>query len=210
MSEASTASAPAPTVEEWVPKTELGRMVKEGKIKSIDDIFAMNLRIQEPEIVDTLLPNLKYEILNINIVQRQTDAGEVSQFQVVAVVGNEDGYVGLGIGKARQIGPAMEKAIKKAKLNIMPVRRGCGSWYCSCDEPHSVPFVVRGKAGSVEVVLIPAPKGVGLVVGDAIKPILRLAGIRDVWSRTFGETRTTLNFAFAAWDALKKTYAFRI
>lgn len=202
--------APTTSVEEWIPKTELGRLVKEGKVKSIDDIFTMNRRIQEPEIVDALLPGLKYEILSINIVQRQTDAGEVSQFQVAAAVGNEDGYVGLGVGKARQIGQAMEKAVRNAKVNIIPVRRGCGSWYCSCDEPHSVPFIVTGRSGSVIVKLIPAPKGVGLVAGDSIKPILRLAGIKDVWSKTFGETRTTLNFAKAAFNALKNTYTFRI
>lgn len=201
---------PTANIEEWKPRTEIGRLVKEGKIKSIDDIFVANARIQEPEIVDALLTNLKYEVLSINIVQRQTDAGEVSQFQVVVALGNEDGYVGIGVGKARQIGPAMEKAIREAKVNIIPVRRGCGSWYCSCDEPHSVPFVVRGRSGSVLVELIPAPKGVGLVAGDTIKPILRLAGIKDVWSRAFGETRTTLNFAMATWNALKNTYMFKI
>ncbi|WP_291765318.1 30S ribosomal protein S5 [Caldivirga sp. UBA161] len=201
---------PTANIEEWKPRTEIGRLVKEGKIKSIDDIFIANARIQEPEIVDALLTNLKYEVLSINIVQRQTDAGEVSRFQVVVALGNEDGYVGIGIGKARQIGPAMEKAIREAKVNIIPVRRGCGSWYCSCDEPHSVPFVVRGRSGSVLVELIPAPKGVGLVAGDTIKPILRLAGIKDVWSRALGETRTTLNFAMATWNALKNTYMFKI
>ncbi|ABW01543.1 30S ribosomal protein S5 [Caldivirga maquilingensis] len=201
---------PAANIEEWKPRTEIGRLVKEGKIKSIDDIFIANARIQEPEIVDALLTNLKYEVLSINIVQRQTDAGEVSQFQVAVALGNEDGYVGIGVGKARQIGPAMEKAIREAKVNIIPVRRGCGSWYCSCDEPHSVPFVVRGRSGSVFVELIPAPKGVGLVAGDTIKPILRLAGIKDVWSRALGETRTTLNFAMATWNALKNTYIFKI
>ncbi|MDT7902827.1 MAG: 30S ribosomal protein S5, partial [Caldivirga sp.] len=71
---------PTANLEEWKPRTEIGRLVKEGKVKSIDDIFTVNARIQEPEIVDALLTNLKYEVLSINIVQRQTDAGEVSQF----------------------------------------------------------------------------------------------------------------------------------
>jgi len=194
----------------WEPKTAVGRMVKEGKIRTIDEIFANNLLIKEPEIVDILLPGLKHEILNINIVQRQTHAGERSQFQVVVAVGNEDGYVGVGIGKSRQVRQAIEKAIREAKLNITPVRRGCGSWKCSCDEPHSVPFVVRGKSGSVEVTLIPAPKGVGLVAGDVAKVVLRLAGIKDVWTKTRGETRTTLNFAMAVYNALRNTYYFKL
>lgn len=194
----------------WEPRTKLGQMVKEGKIRTIDEIFAANLLIKEPEIVDALLPNLKQELLSINIVQRQTDAGEVSQFQAVVALGNEDGYVGIGIGKARQVRQAIEKAVREAKLNIIPVRRGCGSWRCSCDEPHSVPFVVEGKSGSVTVRLIPAPKGVGLVAGDVAKAILRLAGIRDVWTKTFGDTRTTLNFALATYNALRNTYRFKL
>jgi len=198
------------TIEAWQPKTWIGRMVKEGKVKSIDDIFRLNLPIKEPEIIDFFLPNLKHEVVSINIVQRQTDAGEVSQFQVAVVIGNEDGYVGVGMGKGRQVNQAIEKAIREAKLNITPVRRGCGSWHCSCDEPHSVPFKVVGKSGSVTVILIPAPKGVGLVAADAAKVVLRLAGIKDVWSYTWGETRTTHNLVKATYNALRSTYAFSI
>jgi small subunit ribosomal protein S5 len=194
----------------WEPRTELGRLVKEGKIRTIDEIFANNYIIKEPEIVDILLPGLKQELLAVNIVQRQTHAGERNQFRAVVAVGNEDGYVGVGVGKAKQVRQAIEKAVRDAKLNIIPVRRGCGSWKCSCDEPHSVPFVVRGKAGSVEVTLIPAPKGVGLVAGDVAKVVLRLAGIKDVWTQTRGETRTTLNFAMAVYNALRNTYYFKI
>ncbi len=194
----------------WQPRTRVGELVKAGKIRSIDQVFAMNMRILEPEIVDVLLPNLKHEVLNINIVQRQTDAGEVSQFQVLVAMGNEDGYVGVGVGKARQVRIAIEKAIRDAKLSIVPVLRGCGSWKCSCEEPHSVPFVVEGKSGSVRIRLVPAPKGVGLVAGDVAKIVLRLAGIKDVWTWTKGDTRTTINFAKATYEALKATYRFRI
>ncbi|MFN7105709.1 MAG: 30S ribosomal protein S5 [Pyrobaculum sp.] len=193
----------------WEPRTELGRWVKEGKIRTIDEIFANNFVIKEPEIVDILLPGLRQELLNVNLVQRQTHAGERNQFQAVVAVGNEDGYVGVGIGKARQVRQAIEKAVREAKLNLIPVRRGCGSWKCSCDEPHSVPFVVRGKSGSVRITLVPAPKGVGLVAGDVAKVVLRLAGIRDVWTTARGDTRTTLNFALAAFAALRNTYYFK-
>jgi len=127
----------------------------------------------------------------------------------LVVVGDEDGHIGVGIGKAKQIRVAIEKAIMNAKLNIIPVRRGCGSWECSCNEPHSVPIKVSGKSGSVEVILIPAPKGVGLVAGEVAKVVLRMAGIKDVWTRTIGETRTTLNFVKATYEALKNTYKFK-
>lgn len=197
------------TLEEWVPRTTVGKMVKEGKIKSIDEIFEKNLPIKEVEIIDALIPNLKFEVVNVNFVQRQTDAGEVSQFQVTAAVGNEDGYVGVGMGKSRHIRVAIEKAVRNAKLNIIPVRRGCGSWECLCGEPHSLPFKVEGKSGSVRVQLLPAPKGVGLVASDIAKIVLRLAGIKDIWTRSFGETRTTHNMAKAVYNALKETYRFK-
>ena len=195
---------------EWVPKTLAGKLVKEGKVTSIDQLFQMNLPIREVEIVDALLPGLKHEIVSINLVQRQTDAGEVSQFQATVAVGNEDGYVGLGMGKSRQVRLAIEKAIVRAKLNIVPVRRGCGSWYCLCGEVHSVPFKVRAKSGSVEVVLLPAPKGVGLVASESAKIILRLAGVHDVWTRSKGETRTVHNMAKAVYEALKATYTLNV
>ncbi len=196
-------------VEEWIPKTRLGLMVKEGKITSLDEIFANNLPIREPQIIDALLPDLKHEVISVNFVQRQTDAGEVSQLQVTVVVGNEDGYVGVGMGKAKQIRTAIEKALRQAKLNIIPVRRGCGSWECLCGRPHSVPFKVRGKSGSVEVELLPAPSGVGLVTGEIGKVVLRLAGIQDVWTRSRGRTRTAHNMAKAIYNALKNTYTFK-
>lgn len=207
MSEQASAAGPTtPQAEEWVPKTKVGRFVKEGKIASIDEIFRRNLPILEPEIVDVLLPNLQMEVLDISHVQKMTDAGRVTRFRAVVVVGNRDGYVGLGKGKAKQLREALDKAVRNAKLNITPVRRGCGSWECTCGEPHSVPFTVEGKSGSVRIVLKPAPKGTGLVAGNVAKVVLSLAGIRDVWSQSYGETRTTYNFARAVYMALRNTY----
>jgi len=195
-------------LEEWIPKTKVGRLVKEGHITSIEEIFREGLVIKEVEIVDMLLPNLEEEVIDINLVQRQTDAGERSKFRATVVIGNRDGYVGVGEGKAAEVSQAIRKAIIDAKLNIIPVRRGCGSWECRCGRPHSVPFKVTGKCGSVVVTLIPAPRGTGLVAGDVAKTVLRLAGIQDVWTKTLGETRTTHNFAKAVYDALKNTYKF--
>ena len=194
-------------VEEWVPRTKLGRLIQEGKITSIEEVFMEGYRIREPEIVDILLPDLEEEVININLVQKQTDAGEQSRFKAIVAIGNRDGYVGLGSGKARQVRTAIEKAALDARLNITPVRRGCGSWECGCGKPHSLPFQVRGKCGSVEVVLIPGPRGLGLVASEIAKIILSLAGIKDCWTRSYGSTRTVPSFAYAVFDALKKTYA---
>ncbi len=197
------------SLEEWTPRTRVGRLVYEGKIASIDELFRRNLPILEPEIIDHLIGDqLKHEVLDVTIVQKMTDAGRITRFRAVVVVGNENGYVGLGKGKARQFREAVNKALRNAKLNITPVRRGCGSWECTCGEAHSVPFIVRGKSGSVEVILKPAPKGTGIVAGEIAKKVLKLAGIRDVWSFTKGETRTSYNFARAVYLALRNTYKF--
>uniref|UniRef100_A0A7J3XXK6 Small ribosomal subunit protein uS5 n=1 Tax=Thermogladius calderae TaxID=1200300 RepID=A0A7J3XXK6_9CREN len=195
-------------LEKWVPRTKVGKLVLEGKITSLKEIFDRNLPLLEPEIVDYLLPNLKYERIDAGLVQKMTDAGRRTRFRVIVVVGNEDGFVGVGLGKAKQYVEALNKAVRDAKLNIVPVRRGCGSWECRCGEPHSVPFTVVGKSGSVRVIIKPAPKGTGLVAGEVAKVVLRLAGIRDAWMDTFGETRTTVNFAKATVNALRNTYKF--
>jgi small subunit ribosomal protein S5 len=192
--------------ETWVPRTTLGKMVLEGKISSIEELFMEGLKIRESEIVNVLLPDLQEEVINIGLVQKQTDAGEKSQFRAVVVVGNRDGYVGLGSGKAKQVRSAIEKAAVDARLNITPIRRGCGCWECGCGKHHSLPFQVSGETGGVEIVLIPGPRGLGLVASEAAKVILGLAGVKDCWTNSYGSTRTVPSFAYAVFDALKKTY----
>jgi small subunit ribosomal protein S5 len=192
-------------LENWIPKTELGRRVLEGQISSIYEIFEEGYKIKEVEIVDALVPDLKDEVINISLVQKQTDAGESSRFTALVAVGNENGLIGLGLGKAQRVRNAIEKGIKLAKMNLYPIRRGCGSWECDCGERHTLPFKVIGKAGSVTVTLLPGPQGLGLVAGDTAKQVLRLAGIKDCWSDSRGKTTTTTSFAFATYDALKQT-----
>jgi len=192
-------------LSEWIPRTNLGKMVLEGQITSIDQVFQMHYRILEPEIVDRLLPNLEQEVVDVKIVQRQTDAGEKTRFKALVVVGNRDGYVGIGTGKSAQVVLAIEKAIKNAKLNIIPVKRGCGSWECACGEPHSLLAKAEGKYGSVRMEILPAPRGLGLVAGETQKIILALAGIKDCWTRSFGETRTPLSVIGATYKALLQT-----
>lgn len=191
-------------MEDWEPKTKVGRMVKDGTITDIDEIFEKGLPIMELEIVDALLSDLEEEVMDVNLVQRMHKSGRKVNFRVIVAVGNKNGYVGLGQGKAREVGPAIRKAVDDAKYNIIKVRRGCGDWGCVCGREHTVPFKVEGKTGSVSVILMPAPAGVGLAVGDVGKTILKLAGIADVWSQTSGQTQTTVNYANATFEALKQ------
>jgi small subunit ribosomal protein S5 len=193
----------------WVPSTRLGHLVSEGEVTSMDEVLASGLPLKEPQIVDTLFSELKEEVLDINMVQRMTDSGRRVKFRATVVVGNEDGFIGMGQGKDVQVGPAIRKAIDSAKINMVSVKRGCGSWECGCGTEHTVPFEVVGKMGSVKVILKPAPRGLGLAAGGTAKIVMQLAGIKDVWTRTEGQTRTTLNFAKATYEALKKTAIVR-
>jgi len=144
------------------------------------------------------------------MVQRMTDSGRRVKFRAAVAIGNHDGYIGFAEGKDLQAGPAIRKAIETAKLNLIKINRGCGSWECGCGEAHTVPFTVEGKAGSVTVALKPAPRGLGIASGSTARKVLELAGIKDVWTRSSGQTRTTVNFASATFEALKGTTTVRI
>ncbi len=195
---------------EWVPQTRLGKLVKEGQVTTMNEALESGLPIRESQIVDALIPEIRDEVLDINMVQRMTDSGRRVKFRATVIVGNGDGFVGIGEGKDVQVGIAIRKAIDTAKMNIKGIKRGCGSWECGCGLGHTVPFTVTGKVGSVTVELKPAPRGLGLASGGTAKKVLDIAGIKDVWARATGETRTTLNFARATYNALIRTTTMKV
>jgi len=162
------------------------------------------MAILEPQIIDKLIPEMQEEVLDIKMVQRTTDSGRKGSFMVTAAVGNKDGIVGVGTGKGQEVKSTIDRAVREAKKNIISINRGCGSWQCGCDENHSIPFKVKGSFSSVSIELLPAPKGTGIVAGSTAAKILELAGIKDVWSRTKGNTRTVFNFGKATINALKE------
>ena len=209
----------------WKPKTELGKKVKSGEIKDIDEIFESGKPLLESEIIDTLFPGMESELLLIGQskgkfgggarrvfkqTQKKTKEGNKPSFVSMAVVGNRDGYVGVGYAKAKETVPSREKSIRRAKLSMFAVKRGSGSWLSSTTQPHSIPFAVTGKCGSVEITLMPAPVGKGLIVEKECKKILELAGIKDVWSKTKGQTGTKVNLVKACVDALQKLNKYKI
>ena len=195
-----------PPPEDWTPRTKLGEMVKNGMIYSYMDILRQGYVVKEPEIVKLLVPNLEYEVLEVRIVQKMTDSGRRSKYRALVAVGNRDGLVGAGVGKAREVPEAINKALNNALLGLAPVKRGCGSFECGCGTKHSISHMSKGSWGSVEVILKPGPRGLGIVAGDTAKKVIQLAGIEDVWAIAFGETRTPISFAMATYDALRNTY----
>ncbi|MEK6835809.1 MAG: 30S ribosomal protein S5 [Nanoarchaeota archaeon] len=210
--------------EKWQPKTELGRKVKNGEIKSIDEILNSGLKILEPEIIDFLLPNLESDLFLVGQsrgkfgggkrtiwrqTQKKTSEGNKPKFATLAIVGNKDGYVGIGFGKSRETMPAREKSIREAKLNVIKVRRGCGSWECGSGKEHSIPFKITGKSGSVLVILIPAPKGTKLCIEKECQKIMNFAGIKDIYSKT-SKSKTKLNLIKACFYALKNLSSVKV
>jgi small subunit ribosomal protein S5 len=194
----------------WNPKTKLGKLVIGGKITTMHDALASGLPIREPEIVDILLSDVEDEVLDVNMVQRMTDSGRRVKFVITVVVGNSNGFVGIGQAKGKEVGASIRKAIETAKLHILEIRRGCGSWECGCGKPHTIPFAITGKSGSVEITLKPSPQGIGLATGEVAKKILKLAGVKDCWAFTNGQTQTTVNYAKAVFNALEKSMEMRV
>ena len=210
---------------EWKPVTVLGKKVKEGIITDIDEIFDAGQTILEAVIVDVLLPGVEEDLLLIGQAkgkfgggqrrifrqtQKKTNEGNKIQFTTCAVVGNRNGYVGVGTGKSKETVPARDKAKRQARLNLMRIRRGCCSWETDARQPTSIPFAVTGRCGSVRITLMPAPRGKGLVIEKECAKILRLAGIKDILSKTKGQTKTKLNLINALLDALKKLSELKI
>ena len=191
----------------WIPQTNLGKKVAAGEINSMEEILSNGLRIQEAGIVKKLLPDLKTEVIDVGIIQKMTPNGQSTRFKALVAAGNENGWLGIGMGKSKQMRIAIEKANNASYLNVSPVKLGCGSWECRCDQKHSVPFKVRGRGGSVTIEILPAPRGLGLVAGEKIRNLLRLAGIKDVWTTAKGSTATMNSTSKAVLQCLRNTFS---
>ncbi|MCL5427635.1 MAG: 30S ribosomal protein S5 [Candidatus Marsarchaeota archaeon] len=188
----------------WAPKTKVGVLVKSGRIRSIEEIFAMGKTIMEVGIVDALIPKIEDKVLEIASVQRMTKNNRRQKFRVTVAVGDRNGHIGIGVGKDVEVKPAIETAIRDAKKNIISIRLGCGSWECNCGTQHTLPLTETAKCGSSFVTLKPAPRGVGIVAAETMRSVLELAGVKDVWTYSRGRTRNVYNVAVATVDALKK------
>lgn len=208
-----------------VPVTKLGRLVNDGKIKSMEEIYLFSLPIKEFQIVDKFLPTLKDEVMSISPVQKQTSAGQRTRFKAFVAVGDFDGHVGLGVKVAKEVATAIRGAIIVAKLSVVPVRRGY--WGNHIQDPHTVPCKVSGKSGSVMCRLVPAreciviqgrnriltrddcaARGTGIVAAPAAKRLLQMAGVQDCYTQSKGSTATQGNFLKATLAAIAKTYEF--
>lgn len=205
-------------MQEWKPKTEIGKLVNSGQITDIAEIFKSGGKIREAWIVEKLLPNLRSEIVffggspgkgggitrtSTRRTVRMHRSGRRYRISALVAVGSP-GYIGLGKSSAHEHSVAINKATEAAKLNIIPIKLGCGSWECVCGKGHSVPAKAVGKAGSVIVTLLPAPRGIGLCLADEGKKMARLAGLTDIWSKTEGQSQSRYNYVWAVYAAFKQ------
>jgi len=165
--------------EDWVPLTNLGRLVKMGLVTKLEQIFYHSIPIKEYQIVDELVKK-NNKTLN--------------------------GHIGVGSKLAKEVQVAMKGAVIAAKLNIVPVRRGY--WGGKIGLPHTLATKITGKCGSVRLRLIPAPKGTGIIGAPPTKKLLGFAGVEDIFSQSTGSTDTMENFVRAIYDALYKSYKY--
>jgi len=199
-----------PKGDEWIPRTKLGRLVKNGYINNLETIYTHSIPIKEAPIVDKLIAAKKSalsdEVMKIISVQKQTKAGQRTRFKAIVVIGDHSGHVGLGIKLSKEVQIAIRGALICAKLTLVPVRRGY--WGNRIGNVHTVPAKSTGKGGSVRFKLTPAPRGTGIVAAPIPKKILQFAGIDDVYTCSSGSTRTSENFIKACFDAIGNTYKF--
>ncbi|MDE1834725.1 MAG: 30S ribosomal protein S5, partial [Candidatus Micrarchaeota archaeon] len=169
----------------------------------VEQIFESGKPIKEVQVIDMLLPNLEDKVIEIASVQRMTKNNRRQKYRATVIMGDRNGHVGIGVGKDVEAKPAIQTAIRNAKQNIISVNLGCGSWECNCGTKHTTPLSTRAKCGSAQIILRPAPRGVGLAASATVRSVLELAGVKDMWTFARGRTRDKYNMALATFNALK-------
>ncbi len=135
---------------------------------------------------------LKEKVVAINRVAKVVKGGRTFRFSALVVVGDENGHIGVGNGKASEVPDAIKKAIEEAKKNLIEVP------VVGTTIPHE--FI--GQFGSANVMLKPAPEGSGLIAGGSVRPVLELAGYKDIKTKVIG-TNNPRNVIYATINALK-------
>ena len=143
-------------------------------------------------IIDASKLDLKETIVNIRRVAKTVKGGRNMRFSVTVVVGDGEGYVGVGLGKAQEIPEAVRKATEDAKKNLIYVPT-VGT---------TIPHTHSGVFGAGRVLLMPAVQGTGVIAGSSVRTVLEAAGIKDVRAKSIGSSNTG-NMAYATLEGLR-------
>jgi small subunit ribosomal protein S5 len=142
--------------------------------------------------IDVSKLDLKERIININRVAKVVKGGKRFKFSCLCVVGDGHGYVGFGMGKAKEVPEAIKKAVARAKKNVIKLPL----------KGTTIPFEVTGISDAAEVLLKPASSGTGVIAGSAVRAIVESAGIHDILTKCVGKTTNSYNVVYATFKAL--------
>ena len=126
--------------------------------------------------IDASKLDLKERLVSVNRVAKVTKGGRNFRFSALVVIGDENGHVGCGLGKATEIPEAIRKGVENAKRNMITVPI----------EGTTIPHKIIGKFGKGQVVLMPATKGTGVISGSHARAVLELAGVKDIRTKSYG------------------------
>jgi len=137
-------------------------------------------------------------VVQIRRVTKVVKGGKKLSFRAILVIGNEQGQVGVGVGKASDVIGAVKKAASDGKRNLVSVQ---------LTRNDSIPHIIQGRAGAAKVIMRPSAPGSGVIAGGSVRTILELAGVKNILAKQLGSSNP-LNNARAATDALARLQTF--